>query len=400
MCGGRVNGNGSMTSVSNLTGAVQSGAIANGGAADGAVPTPNSWLGDLHPYIGGESALEGGVRVVKLSSNENPMGPSPRAIDAFRRCADSLHIYPDGGAARLRAAIASVHGISPDRIVCGAGSDELISLLCQAYCAPGDEVLHTAHAFAMYRISAMALGAKPVAAPEKELTADVDALLARVTPRTKLLFLANPSNPTGSYLNRDAMIRLLSRLPGNVLLVLDEAYAEYMRSEDYESGLKMVDAYPNVVATRTFSKIHGLAALRLGWAYCPAGVAEALNKVRGPFNVSAPALAAGEAAIQDVDYAEACAIQNEVWRDWLLKQLRSAGVACPPAWANFVLPYFGETGAASAPAADAFLRSRGVIARRMDSYGLGGHLRITVGASADNVLVARAIADFMAGAEA
>ena len=388
-----------MVSVSNSTGVGLGGLSGSPGVA-AAAPAPNSWLREISPYVAGESAIEGGVRVVKLSSNENPMGPSPRAIDAFRRCADNLGLYPDGGAARLRAAIASVHGISPDQIVCGSGSDELISLLCQAYCAPGDEVLHTAHAFAMYRISAMALGARPVAAPETELTADVDALLSRVTQRTKLLFLANPSNPTGSFLTRDDLERLIRQLPSHVLLVLDGAYAEYMRTEEYESGLKLVDSYPNVVTTRTFSKIHGLAALRLGWAYCSASVAEALNKVRGPFNVSAPALAAGEAAVQDVDYADFCAVQNEVWRDWLLKELRRAGVACPPAWANFVLPHFGEMGATSAPAADAYLRARGVITRRMDSYDLPGHLRITVGAPADNVLVARAVADFMAGAEA
>lgn len=361
-------------------------------------PVPNPWVSEIAPYKGGEGKLDNGMRVLKLSSNENPMGASPRAVEAFRRHADRLGVYPDGSAAALRGAIASVHDIDADRIVCGAGSDEIIGLLCQAFCAPGDEIVHTQYAFAMYRIYALAVGAVPVSAPEQNLHADVDAILACVTAKTKIVFVANPNNPTGTYLPETEIRRLADRLPTNVLLVVDGAYAEYMRADDYEDGFALVEAYPNVVATRTFSKIHGLAALRLGYAYAPAVVVDALNRIRGPFNVNAPALAAGEAAVQDKSYAEACAIQNEVWRDWLAKELRNLGVAVPDGHANFVLPEFGETGQHSAAAADAFLRSSGVIARRMESYGLPGHLRITVGSSSDNVVVARAVAEFMAGA--
>ncbi|MEO1329797.1 MAG: histidinol-phosphate transaminase [Pseudomonadota bacterium] len=362
-------------------------------------PAPNSWLSEIAPYVGGAGRLNGAERVLKLSANENPMGPSPRATDAYRRAGDSLGAYPDGSASALRGAIASVHGIDPDRIVCGAGSDELIALLCQAYLAPGDEAVHSEFGFAMYRISTLAAGGRPVVAPETALTADVDALLAAVTPRTRLMFLANPNNPTGSYLPESEIRRLIAALPSRVLLVLDGAYAEYMREPDFIDGLKLVEDTDRLVCTRTFSKIHGLAALRLGWCYAPSRVVDTLNRVRGPFNVSAPAIAAGEAAIRDVDYAEACAIQNEVWREWLANELRRAGIETPRSWGNFLLPFFGQSGPTSASAADAFLRANGVIVRRMDSYGLPGHLRITVGASSDNVAVARALSEFMSEAE-
>lgn len=363
-------------------------------------PAPKACLRDLKPYKGGDSKLDGADRVIKLSSNENPLGPSPRAADAFRKAADQLDLYPDGGAGALRGAIASVHGLDPDRIVCGAGSDEIISLLCQAYCGVGDELIHTRHAFLMYRISGVAAGATPIAVDERDLTADPEAILDAVTPRTRVVFLANPNNPTGTYLDADTLRALADRLPPSVLFVVDEAYGEYMRAEDYASAFDLVEARDNVVVTRTFSKIHGLAALRLGWGYCPPGVADALNRIRGPFNVNAPALAAGEAAIRDTDYAAACAIQNEVWRDWLAKELRMAGVAVPESAGNFILPYFGESGPTSAPAVDAYLRSQGLIVRRMESYGLPGRLRISIGASSAMVACAAALRDFMAEASA
>ena len=363
-------------------------------------PTAKPWVLDIAAYVAGEGSGASGQRLVKLSSNENPLGPSPRATDAFRQSADHLGLYPDGAAAGLRGAIASVHEIDPDRIVCGAGSDELIALLCQAYCASGDEVLHSAHGFAMYAISARAAGAAPVAAPERALTADPEALLAAITDKTRIIFLANPNNPTGTYLDRAALTAFADAIPSSTLLVLDGAYAEYMRADDYECGLKLAETRANVVTTRTFSKIHGLAALRVGWLYGPPSVVDAVHRVRGPFNVSAPALAAAEAAVRDVHYAGACAIQNEVWRDWLTKELRRIGLETPDSHANFVLPRFAANGPNSAAAADAFLRTRGYVVRRMESYGLPDRLRITVGASNDMVGVAAALSAFMTGAEA
>jgi histidinol-phosphate aminotransferase len=350
----------------------------------------------IAPYVAGESGAPGANRAVKLSANENPFGPCPAAVEAFRAQADRLADYPDGGAVALRRAIGAAHGLDPARIVCGAGSDELISLLCQAYAGPGDEVLHSRHGFLMYAISARAAGATPVSAPETDLTADVDALLAACTDRTRLVFLANPNNPTGTLLPSAEVARLAAGLPPKALLVLDAAYAEYVSEPGYDAGEQLVDARDNVVMTRTFSKIHGLAALRLGWAYGPDHVIDVLNRVRGPFNVNAPAAAAGAAAIADRAYVERCAAANEAWRDWLTKRLAAAGVPSTRSHGNFILARFGAEGPASAPEADAWLRARGLICRRMEGYGLADHLRITVGDEAACRAVAEAVDAFRA----
>ncbi len=248
-------------------------------------PMPQPGILDINPYVPGESHVAGGVKPIKLSSNETPLGPSPKAIAAFKAEADQLERYPDGGATALRKAIAEQYGLNPDRIVCGSGSDELINLLAHAYLGPGDEAVYTEHGFLMYKIATLSCGATPVPVPEKDYRADVDAILARVSDKTKIVFLANPNNPTGTYIPHDEVRRLHKGLPAHTLLVLDAAYCEYVRRNDYEAGLELVATTENTVMTRTFSKIYGLAALRLGWAYCPAGVADVLNRVRGPFNV-------------------------------------------------------------------------------------------------------------------
>jgi histidinol-phosphate aminotransferase len=355
---------------------------------------PRPGVLDIVPYVGGESEAPGANRVIKLSSNENPLGPSPKAFDAYIDAAKRLALYPDGSHARLRQAIAEVHGIEAERIVCGAGSDEIISLLCKAYAGPGDEVLHSAHGFLMYRLSAHAAGATPVSAPEKELTADVDALIARLNERTRLVFLANPNNPTGTMVDGAALERLAAALPPQALLVIDAAYAEYVRTPGHDGGIGLVRGRDNVVMTRTFSKIYGLASLRLGWAYAPAHVIDVMNRVRGPFNVTGPALACGEAAVRDRDYVGHCAVTNEVWRDWLAKQIRGAGFPVVPSHGNFLLV---ETGGRTA-GADAYLKRRGLIVRRMEAYGLPGHLRITVGDEAACRAVAEALRAFGSGA--
>ena len=356
--------------------------------------TPRPGILSIAPYVGGESGAPGANRVMKLSSNENPLGPSPAAVAAYRDAAGGLALYPDGHATALRAAIADAEGLDPARIVCGAGSDEIIALLTKAYAGPGDEVLHSRHGFLMYALSAQAAGAAPVAAPETELTADVDALLAACTPRTRLVFLANPNNPTGTLLPQAEVARLAEGLPPQALLVLDAAYAEYVSAPDYDPGTALVEARDNVVMTRTFSKIHGLAALRLGWAYGPAHVIDVLNRVRGPFNVAAPALAAGAASVADRAYLSRAAVLNEVWRDWLAKRLAEAGVPCTPSHGNFLLAHFGATGPASAGEADAWLKTRGIIVRRMEGYGLPAHLRISIGDEEACRAVAEAIAAF------
>ncbi len=355
---------------------------------------PNPGIAEISPYVGGASAAPGANRSHKLSSNENPLGPAPAARAAFLAEADRLAVYPDGGHARLRAAIARAHGIEAERIVCGNGSDELIALLCKAYAGPGSEVLHSAHGFLMYRLSALAAGATPVAVPERDLTTDIDALIARLSEATRLVFLANPNNPTGTMVAEAELARLADALPPAALLVLDGAYAEYVRAPGYDGGIGLVAARDNVVTTRTFSKIHGLAALRLGWAYAPEHVIDVMNRVRGPFNVTAPALAAGEAAIAAGDYVEHCRIANEVWRDWLAKEIAAAGFPVTPSRANFLLV---ETGGRKAQV-DAGLKARGIVVRGMAGYGLPEHLRISVGDEEACRAVAAAMAALGEGA--
>ena len=340
-------------------------------------PRPRPGILDLEPYVGGLHTVEGVDEVIVLASNETPLGPSPRAIEAYRREAGHLHRYPDGSAGALRAAIGQRFGLDPKRIVCGSGSDELIALLTRAYAGPGDEVLYSQHGFLMYPISAKAVGATPVAAPEANLTADVDALLARVTERTRLVFLANPNNPTGSYIPTGEIQRLRDGLPANVPLVIDAAYAEYVSRNDYTSGAELVERHDNVVMTRTFSKVFGLAALRLGWAYCPPAVADVLNRIRGPFNVGAPTQAAGIAAVGDLSHTDAGVAHNDRLLPWFAGELQSLGLVVPPSVGNFVLARFAD--ATAARSAYDFLLSRGVITRLMGGYGLPDSLRITIG---------------------
>ncbi len=338
-------------------------------------PQPQPGILDIAPYVAGESKAEGANTITKLSSNENPAGPSPHARAAFRDCDATLGVYPSSDHSALRQAIGEVYGLDPARIICGAGSDEIISLLCNGYAGPGDEVLFTEHGFAMYPISARAAGATPVVATETNRTADVDALCTAITERTKLIFLANPNNPTGTMISEAEILRLAEAVPHSCLLVLDGAYVEYV--EAFDGGARLVEARQNVVMTRTFSKIFGLGGLRVGWGYAPAPVIDVLNRIRGPFNVNAAALAAAEAAILDVAYTENCRVTNAQWRDWMVAELNTLGLPTDPSHANFVLPRFAS--AQSAEACDAHLRANGFIVRQVGGYGLPEFLRISVG---------------------
>ena len=357
-------------------------------------PQPRPGVLAIDPYVPGKSAAPGVARVFKLSSNETPLGPSPHAIAAYRAVADHLQDYPDGAATPLREAIGRAFGLDPGRIVCGAGSDDLLNLLADAYLQDGDEAIHTTHGFLVYPIATLGSGAQPVAAAEKNYTADVDAILAAVSARTKIVFLANPNNPTGTYIGFDEVKRLHRALPAHVLLVLDAAYAEYVRRNDYESGIELVATSDNVVMCRTFSKIYGLAALRLGWMYGPAHVVDAVNRIRGPFNVNAAAMAAGVAAVADAAHIEAARAHNEKWLAWLSAEIRKLGLEVTPSVANFVLIHFPKQKGRSAVDADAFLTGRGLILRRVAAYHLPDALRMTVGTEEANRLVVEALAEF------
>jgi histidinol-phosphate aminotransferase len=358
-------------------------------------PQPRSGVLDIAPYVPGKSSAPGVARIFKLSSNETPLGPSPKAIEAYRACAEHLEDYPDGAATELRQAIGAAFGLDPARIVCGAGSDDLLNLIARAFLADGDEAIHTTHGFLVYPIATIGTGAKPVVAPEKEFTADVDAILAAVTPRTKVIFLANPNNPTGTYIPFDEVKRLHRGLPAHVLLVLDAAYAEYVERNDYESGLELVATSENVVMCRTFSKIHGLAALRLGWMVGPAHIIDAINRIRGPFNVNAPAIAAGIAAMRDTAHVERSRAHNTQWLGWLSAEIAKLGLKVTPSVANFILIHFSDVPGKTAKDADAFLTKRGLILRAVGAYKLPNALRMSVGTEEANRLVVQALKEFL-----
>jgi histidinol-phosphate aminotransferase len=358
-------------------------------------PQPRAGVLKISAYVPGKSDAPGAARVFKLSSNETPLGPSPKAIAAYRSASEHLQDYPDGAATALRETIGRVFGLDPARIVCSAGSDELINLLADAYLSDGDEAIHSTHAFLMYPIAILGSGATPVVAPEKNYTADVDTMLERVTARTKMVFLANPNNPTGTFVRFDEVKRLHRALPPHVLLVLDAAYAEYVRRNDYEAGIELVATNENVVMLRTFSKIHGLAAVRLGWLYGPLHVVDALNRIRGPFNVNTPAMLAGMAAVEDSAHIERARVHNDRWLPWLTEEISKLGLTVTPSVGNFVLIHFPETAGRTAAEADAFLTKRGLVLRRVSAYGLPNALRMTVGSEEANRLVVAALAEFL-----
>ena len=362
-------------------------------------PQPRPGVMQIDAYVPGKSAAAGVSKIHKLSSNETPLGPSPKALEAVRN-AGHLELYPDGAASRLREAIAARYGLDPNRIICGSGSDELLSLVTSAFVGPGDEGIFTTHGFLVYRIAILAAGGTPVVAPERDFRTDVDAILAAVTPRTKIVFLANPNNPTGTYIPFDEVKRLHAGLPPHVLLVLDAAYAEYVRRNDYASGLELVANAENVVMTRTFSKIYGLANLRLGWMVGPAHIMDAVNRIRGPFNVNGLAMAAGVAAIQDEEHVARAIAHNDEWLGWLTREIEALGLQVTPSVGNFILIHFPDEPGRTAKDADAFLTRRGLILRRVDSYGLPGALRMTVGDAEANRLVVEALSEFLGGAKA
>jgi histidinol-phosphate aminotransferase len=358
-------------------------------------PQPRPGVLEIAPYVPGKSSAPGVAKIFKLSSNETPLGPSANALAAYRTAGEHLEDYPDGSASALREAIGAAFGLDPDRIVCGAGSDDLLNLIARAFLKDGDEAIYTTHGFLVYPIAITGTGAKAIAAAEKDFTANVDAILKAVTPKTKVVFLANPNNPTGTYVPFDEVKRLHKGLPAQVLLVLDAAYAEYVQRNDYESGIELVATTDNVVMTRTFSKIYGLAALRLGWLYGPAHIVDAINRIRGPFNVNGPAIAAGIAAIQDSAHVDRARTHNTHWLAWLTEEIGKLGLPVTPSAANFVLIHFPEAKDRTAKDADAFLTKRGLILRQVGAYKLPNALRMSVGTEEANRLVVQALKDFL-----
>lgn len=355
---------------------------------------PRPGIMKIAPYVPGKDSVDGREPIAKLSSNEGALGPSPKAMAAYTKAAAELHRYPDGASEKLRAAIGRHYGLDAARIVCGAGSDELLNLLVRAYCGPGDELLYSQYGFLMYPINALGVGATPVAATEKDYRTDVEAMLAKVTDKTRVVCLANPNNPTGSYVTKDDVRRLHGGLPKNALLVIDAAYAEYVSRNDYESGVELVDGAENVVMTRTFSKIYGMGGLRLGWMYGPPGIVDTINRLRQPFNVNLAAQMAGIAALEDIAHTDASRTNNDIWLPWLTTELAKLGLKPLPSVGNFVLVGFGSRERASA--ANDWLMKDGLIPRMVAGYGLPEHLRITIGTEPEVKAVAASLARFAA----
>ncbi len=368
-------------------------------SATPAAPRVNPWVDAIHAYVPGKSAMPGGKPIAKLSSNENPFGPPPAAVEAMARAGASAHRYPDGSSTKLREALAAKYCLEFDRLICGAGSDELLQFVPTCFAGPGDEVLMPAHAFAVYPIAARRVGAVPVEAPDRDYVADVDALLAAVTPRTRIIMLADPNNPTGTVLAKGEVARLHAALRPDILLVLDGAYAEYLDGDaDYADGLALAHTAPNVLATRTFSKIHGLAAARVGWAYGPAHVITAMDKVRGPFNLTTPALEGAVAALADDCYAERARVHNTRWREWLATDTAGLANHCVrtiPSAANFIMFEFPEQGPLTAEAAFQALMADGFITRWLVPQNMPRCLRISIGTEEETRGVAAALRAFV-----
>ncbi len=355
-------------------------------------PAPKDSITKIRPYVAGKSGSAGATRIIKLSSNENPLGPSPKAIEAFTAQSASLFRYP-AGHHDLHTAIADVEDLPADQLICGAGSDELIGMLIQAYTNAGDEVLYPEHGFLMYKIYALSHGAVPRTAPEENFTTSVDALLAAVTEKTKIVFIANPNNPTGSYISASEVKRLRDGLADHIILAIDGAYAEYMEEEDYTDGRELVATTENTITLHTFSKAYGLPALRLGWAYAPASMIDILNRIRGPFNVNSTALAAGIAAIRDTEYTQHIIDVNRTERTRITEALQDR-FTVHPGYGNFLMIGFGDP--ARATAANNHLTERGIIIREIAAYGLPQCLRASIGTPEENDLLLEALASFTA----
>jgi histidinol-phosphate aminotransferase len=356
-------------------------------------PTPRPEILTISPYVGGESSIAGVNRSYKLSSNEGAFGVPPLAQKALREAVADMFRYPDGGADRLREAIGKRWQLDPARIVCGAGSDDLLYQLCLAYGGPGRDIIMSEHGFTIYFIAGTYAGSRVIKVPERNLQPDLDAMLAAVSPSTKAVFIANPNNPTGAMITSSEMARFRAALPPEVLLVIDSAYAEYITRDDYNAGEQLVDATDNTVMTRTFSKVFGLGGIRLGWCYGPPGVIDVLNRIRGSFNVSVAAQVAGIAALQEKGWVEKGCAHNAEWRPRLAAGIEAAGIKVWPGEGNFVLADFGI--AETANAADLFLRQRGLIVRRVGAYGLPQCLRITVGTAEECGMIIEGLSDFM-----
>lgn len=356
------------------------------------VVKPQARILDIQPYVPGESKASA-QKIIKLAANENPLGASPLAIEAYQALAQNLHRYPDGGAVALRQALAKFHNIDAGRIVCGTGSDEIITILCKAFAGPGDEVVYSEFGFLMYPIAALAAGANPVKAPEPKRSTDLQALIDAVTPKTKIVFLANPNNPTGALVERADLVTFRKLLREDILLVIDSAYAEYVTDSRYSDGKDLVEMFDNVVMLRTFSKAYGLSALRVGWSYSSAAIADILNRIRGVFNINTPGQVCAVAALNDQDFIRKSIDNNTTLRSAVTLELQRLDLHVYPSGGNFLL--FSLSSADKAASALQYLKERGILLRGMNAYALPDCLRLTIGLESDMQAVTATLKEFL-----
>jgi len=359
-------------------------------------PKPKSWISAIAAYVPGKAKSDDGRPMIKLSANENPLGTSPAVREAFAKASTDLASYPDPGATGLREAIAGRYGLDPARVIYGTGSDELLHIAASAYAGPGDEIVYVRYGFSVYDIAARRVGATPIIAPDTDYGTDIDALLACVTDKTRVVFVANPNNPTGTMTSKAEIARLHAALPDDVLFVLDQAYAEYLDAEEEDGGLELAANASNVLVTRTFSKIYGLAAERIGWGYGAPDIIETLHRIRAPFNVTTAGQAAAVAAVGDVAWVEQSRAHNSQWRQWFVDEIAAMGnqgLSVVPSKANFVLLLF--EGALSAEEAFKGLMQAGYATRWLPGQGLPQALRITIGSEAHMSDIVRLLRDMV-----
>ncbi|MBH67017.1 MAG: histidinol-phosphate transaminase [Rhodospirillaceae bacterium] len=357
-------------------------------------PRARSTIEEMARYQPNLSAPSTG-RIIRLSANEGAFGPSPKAIKALNSVAQHIHWYPEEEPAALAEALGSKYSLDPDRMIFGCGSDELIMSICQAYLDPGDEAIHTEYGFIMYPMSIRVAGGVPISAPDRNYTVDIDAVLERITDKTKIVFIANPNNPTGSYLSHTEVSRLHQNLPHTVLLVLDSAYSEFVVRNDYSSGAELVEISENVVMLRTFSKLYGLAGLRLGWGYAPKHVIDAIHVVKQPFGANRAAVSAALAALDDQKFIDKSVKHNEIWRTWTSTEFEKLGLYCLPSVANFLMVRFPSETGRTAVEAGTYLSNRGILTRGMSGYGASDYLRLSIGTQDEMKIVVKTVSDFL-----
>lgn len=359
--------------------------------------SPRPGLDRIQPYQPGQRPMGGGGPGVKLSANESALGPSPSALKAYADAAGVIERYPDANAVGIREAIAARYGLVAENILMGIGSDELLSALVRAYAGAGDDVLYPTATFPMYRIYTLSAGANVVQAPDDGYTASVDALLSAVSDRTKVVIVANPNNPTGTYLTNTELQRLRDGLRDDILLIIDAAYAEYVTKGDYDPGIALVEATDNTVMTRTFSKVHGMASLRIGWCYANPDIVSVVGRIRSPFNVSTAAQDAGVAALEDKAHEDKVVSHTARWHAVATQRLNGLGLEVTGTEGNFVCVGFPAEEGRSVKEADAFLRERNIITRAMAGFGLPNHLRVTIGTDDEMTVCLDAVEEFVSG---